>query len=97
MALARIGEAITRNEDQRFVTGPGTYVDDINLDGQAWAAVLRSTEAHARIGAVDTSEAASLQGVLLIVTGEDWRSEGFCPVSRAEDLKHSQFRRRRHL
>jgi carbon-monoxide dehydrogenase large subunit len=77
MAAPGIGDAVTRTEDQRFLTGSGNYVDDITLEGQVYAAVLRSLEAHARITAIDVSTAAALPGVLLIVTGEDWKREGF--------------------
>jgi len=77
MAIPNIGDTLTRTEDQRFLTGRGSYVDDLTLEGQAYAVVLRSPEAHARIGAVDTSQATALPGVLLIVTGEEWKREGF--------------------
>ena len=29
------GQAYRRKEDQRFLTGTGTYTDDVTLDGQA--------------------------------------------------------------
>ena len=31
-----IGQAVRRVEDQRFLTGAGRYIDDINLPGQAY-------------------------------------------------------------
>ena len=36
-----IGQAVTRIEDQRLLTGGGRYTDDLNLDGQAYAFILR--------------------------------------------------------
>ena len=80
MTDVTIGQAVRRTEDQRFLTGRGNYIDDINLDGQARAAVLRSTHAHARINAIDTSEAEALDGVLLIITGREWVAEGMGPM-----------------
>ena len=37
-----IGQAVTRIEDHRLLTGGGRYTDDISLDGQAYAFILRS-------------------------------------------------------
>ena len=77
MTRVAIGEAVRRHEDFRFLTGRGRYVDDINMDGQAWGVVLRSPYAHAEIEQVDVSTALAVPGVLLIVTGEDWIAEGY--------------------
>jgi len=76
MTDVAIGQSVRRTEDNRFLTGQGRYTDDINLDGQARAAVLRSTHAHARINAIDTAEAKALDGVLLVITGREWVAEG---------------------
>ena len=43
-----------RKEDQRFVRGKGTYVDDVQLPGMLYGAVLRSPHPHARILSIDT-------------------------------------------
>src|SRR5215831_7848259 len=66
-----IGQPVRRVEDRRFITGRGNYLDDINRPRQAYAFMLRSPHAHARIRAVDTSAAASAAGVLGVLTGED--------------------------
>ena len=44
-----IGQPVTRVEDPRFLTGRGSYVDDISLPRQTYGVVLRSPHAHARI------------------------------------------------
>ena len=75
-----IGENQRRVEDFRFLTGHGTYIDDINLENQAHGMVLRSPEAHADIKSIDVSEARALDGVLLVVTGEDWKVAGYGPI-----------------
>jgi len=75
-----IGQPVRRKEDVRFLTGTGTYIDDINRDNQAHAVVVRSPHAHAKILGIDLSEAADMPGVLLIVTGEDWKREDFQPI-----------------
>ena len=71
MAQDGIGVAMKRKEDLRFLTGKGTYVDDINRPGQAWAAFVRSPHAHARIKAVRTEAARKAPGVVAILTGAD--------------------------
>jgi carbon-monoxide dehydrogenase large subunit len=64
-----IGAPIRRREDQRFLTGAGQYVDDINRPGQTYAWILRSSVAHAIIKNVDTSKAEAAPGVVKILTG----------------------------
>ncbi|PPR65113.1 MAG: Carbon monoxide dehydrogenase large chain, partial [Alphaproteobacteria bacterium MarineAlpha3_Bin1] len=76
MTDVSIGQAVKRAEDERFLTGQGNYIDDINLDGQARAAVLRSPHAHARINGIDASAAEAMDGVLLVITGRQWVAEG---------------------
>lgn len=65
-----IGKNIDRVENHRLLTGRGEYVDDVRLANMSHAAVLRSPHAHARIVDVDTSEADAVDGVDLVLTGE---------------------------
>ena len=55
------------------VTGEARFTDDQRFAEMLTCAVLRSTEAHAMIRAVDTSKAAAADGVEAVVTGEDCR------------------------
>lgn len=66
-----IGKNMKRVEDPRLLTGQAGYIDDIKLPNMAYAAVLRSDRAHARIKKIDVSKAKALPGVLLVMTGED--------------------------
>jgi carbon-monoxide dehydrogenase large subunit len=66
-----IGTPVRRKEDYRFITGQGTYTDDINRPGQLHAYILRSPHAHAAIRSIDTQAAASAPGVTAIFTGAD--------------------------
>src|ERR1700675_1600769 len=59
-----------RKEDARFVRGQGNYVDDINLPGMLHGAILRSSYAHARITAIDTSAAEAHPKVKAVITGK---------------------------
>jgi carbon-monoxide dehydrogenase large subunit len=75
-----IGQAVTRIEDQRLLTGGGRYTDDINIDGQAYAFILRSPHAHAEIKSIDTSAAKAGAGVLLVLTGDIVAAEDIDPM-----------------
>ena len=66
-----IGQAVRRVEDQRFLTGTGRYVDDIDLPRQCHGMTLLSPHAHARIKRIDTTRAKAAPGVLLVLTGAD--------------------------
>ena len=53
----RIGDPVPRKEDLRLLTGRGVFSDDVGLDGQVYAAVVRSPHAHASIKSIDASAA----------------------------------------
>jgi carbon-monoxide dehydrogenase large subunit len=74
--MAEIGTPVRRREDYRFLTGQGTYTDDINRPGQLYAYILRSPHAHARITGIDTSGAAKAAGVAVVYTGSDLTADG---------------------
>jgi aerobic carbon-monoxide dehydrogenase large subunit len=65
-----VGHSVRRKEDDRFIRGKGTYIEDISLPGMLHMAILRSPFAHARINGIDTSKAAAVTGVIAVVTGE---------------------------
>lgn len=69
--MALVGTPVRRREDARLIRGRGQYTDDLKLPGMAYAAILRSPHAHARIRAIDTSRAAALPGVIRVYTGRD--------------------------
>ena len=66
-----LGKSIKRREDPRFITGKGTYVDDVKLPGTTYAVFVRSPHAHAKIGKIDTAAAAKHPGVVAVFTGAD--------------------------
>ncbi|HTN23057.1 MAG TPA: molybdopterin cofactor-binding domain-containing protein [Solirubrobacteraceae bacterium] len=66
-----VGQSLRRKEDPRLITGRATYVDDITLPGQLWAAIVRSPEAHANVVSIDTSAALAIPGIRAVYTGED--------------------------
>src|SRR5919198_2333128 len=74
--MSVIGTPVRRREDYRFLTGQGTYTDDINRHGQTYAYILRSPHAHAEIVKIDLSAAKSAPGVIAILTGADYDKGG---------------------
>ena len=52
-----IGRSLKRVEDQRFLLGRGTFVDDVALENAVYAAFVRSPHAHAVIGEISVEEA----------------------------------------
>ena len=75
-----IGQPVRRKEDLRLVTGKGSYTDDVNLPGQAYAVFVRSPHAHARVRAIDIAPAMTVPGVLAVLTGRDLVADGLQPI-----------------
>ena len=71
-----IAQPVTRKEDDRLTTGRGHYADDVGSADQAIGYVLRSSHAHAEIGAFDTEAAKKAPGVLAVLTGADVEAAG---------------------
>ncbi|HYT26173.1 MAG TPA: aerobic carbon-monoxide dehydrogenase large subunit [Actinomycetota bacterium] len=65
-----------RKEDDRFLHGRGTYVDDVQLPGMLHMAILRSPVAHARVTRIDVEQAKAHPGVVAVVTGADLDAHG---------------------
>jgi len=75
-----IGKPLPRKEDERLVTGKGRFTDDFNLDGQAFAAMVRSPYPHARIVAIDVAAAKAMPGILGVFTVADCAAEALAPI-----------------
>jgi carbon-monoxide dehydrogenase large subunit len=75
-----IGKPMPRKEDVRLTTGQGRFTDDFNLDGQAYAVMVRSPYPHARIAAIDTARANAMPGVLGVFTGADVAADHLEPI-----------------
>ena len=69
--LVIVGKDVPRTDAVPKVTGAAQYVADMRLAGMLEAAVLRSPHPHARIVSIDTSAAAAMPGVKVVVTGAD--------------------------
>src|SRR5579875_2954504 len=88
MAQFGIGQPVRRVEDRRFLTGSGRYVDDLTWPHQAYAFMLRSPHAHARIRAIDTAAAAAAPGVLAVYTGADLARDGIGTIPCLSPLQN---------
>ncbi len=82
-----IGQAITRREDDRLLTGQGCFVDDVKRPDALHAMFVRSPHAHARLGPIDSAEARAVAGVSAILTGADLQADGIAPFPANPILK----------
>jgi aerobic carbon-monoxide dehydrogenase large subunit len=69
--MTYVGRSLPRLEDRPLVTGQGRFAGDISFAHQLHMRVVRSANAHGRIGAIDTGPALSLPGVTAIWTAAD--------------------------
>ncbi len=68
-----VGQSATRIDGLEKVMGAATFVDDIDFGPDLLhAAIVESPHAHAIIRRIDVSAAASLPGVVRVVTGKDF-------------------------
>jgi CO/xanthine dehydrogenase Mo-binding subunit len=65
------GSDVRRVDGVEKVTGKAVYTGDIQLPGMAYARILRSPVAHARLVKVDASKARELPGVITTLTRDD--------------------------
>ncbi len=72
--MSILGTRVLRIEDPRFLTTGGVYTEDVvddRLTGACHVFFVRSPIAHARIGGIDTSQAAAAPGVIAVFTAAD--------------------------
>jgi len=77
---ALIGKPVVRKEDAELITGQGRFSDDVNLPGQAYAVMVRSPHAHARIRGIDAAAAVTVPGAIAVLTGADAIKDGLKPI-----------------
>jgi len=71
VATRYAGTRVPRIEDNRLLTGRGTFVDDVSRPGMLHACFVRSPFAHAKIKAIDAGAALALPGVHAVFTAND--------------------------
>src|SRR3954451_6985930 len=85
------GASVKRVEDPPFLRGVRPYTDDLRNPEALYAVFVRSGEAHARIGSLDTSEATAMPGVVGVYTAADLDLQPFPtagpPVDTPEEMR----------
>ena len=66
-----VNHSVPRGDGVAKVTGSAIYASDIVVERMAWAKLLRSPFAHARIVSIDASAAKKRPGVIDVLTGAD--------------------------
>jgi CO/xanthine dehydrogenase Mo-binding subunit len=66
-----VNHSVPRADGIAKVTGTATYTSDMAVLHMAWAKVLRSPYAHARIVSINADAARKRPGVIAVLTGED--------------------------
>jgi len=69
--LPLLGTAVLRREDHHLLTGKGTFVANLSVEGAVQLVYLRSPFAHARILYLDASAARAADGVVAVLTAAD--------------------------
>ena len=66
-----VGKRVERPDAIGKVTGETQFIADMNMPHQLYGALVRSPHAYANILSVDISEAKAMEGVVVVITGED--------------------------
>jgi xanthine dehydrogenase molybdenum-binding subunit len=66
-----IGKRITKLDAPEKAGGKTRYIHDLNVPGQLYGKILRSSRVHALIKKIDTSKAKALPGVHAVITAAD--------------------------
>ncbi|MBB5254827.1 glyceraldehyde dehydrogenase subunit alpha [Sulfurisphaera ohwakuensis] len=64
-----VGQRVKRKEDLKLITGTGRYIDDIEISGNLYIAILRSNVSHAKLKKIEYNDALKLNGVYGVITG----------------------------
>ena len=66
-----IGRDFTPPDVIAKVTGRARYAEDFRADGMLFCRLITSPMPHARVRAIDASEALAMEGVVAILTADD--------------------------
>ena len=71
---------MARREDERLISGKGVFAADLRPDRLCHAVFLRSPHGHARIDRIATEAAASMPGVIAVLTARDLATDKIGPI-----------------
>ena len=84
-----IGQAVTRIEDDRLLTGRGQYVDDLDLPGALHLVLVRSPHPHARVTTIDVDALRAADGVVAVYTGAELAAAGVAPFPTSPGFRRA--------
>jgi carbon-monoxide dehydrogenase large subunit len=84
-----IGQAVTRIEDDRLLTGRGRYADDLDLPGALHLVLVRSPHPHAQLLSVNVEPLRATEGVVAVYTGADLAAAGVAPFPTSPGFKRA--------
>ncbi|MGE0253887.1 MAG: xanthine dehydrogenase family protein molybdopterin-binding subunit [Alphaproteobacteria bacterium] len=88
-----IAQPVRRREDERFLTGRGTFADDVAAPGALHAVFVRSDHPHGELHGIDARRALAMPGVAAVFTGADLAAAGVAGIvhmpPRAADVQES--------
>ena len=79
-----VGERLRRPDALDKVKGSALYIEDIDLAGSLFGAVLRSPHAHARIVRLDAGMARAQPGVRAVITAKEIPGKNLIPMIQAD-------------
>ncbi len=71
LQVGKVGELVARVDAPPKVKGDFAYASDLIVPGMLWGHTLRSPHAHARIRAIDITQALTMSGVHAVLTHHD--------------------------
>jgi carbon-monoxide dehydrogenase large subunit len=83
-----VGQPVLRKEDDTLLRGKGTYTDDLQMKGQVYEVLVRSTHAHGKIKSIDIEAAAAMPGVLAVILNKDLVEAGYGVMLSKSPLKN---------
>jgi CO/xanthine dehydrogenase Mo-binding subunit len=86
--MSSLGQDFARVDGPAKLRGSAQFTADIEMAGMVYAKVLRSTYTHARLLRVDASKAATLPGVVAVLTRDDLKGMNayFGPVVKDQPV-----------
>jgi carbon-monoxide dehydrogenase large subunit len=84
-----IGQAVTRIEDDRLLTGRGCYADDLDLPGALHLVLVRSPHPHARLKSIEAEPLRQADGVVAVYTGADLAAADVAPFPTSPGFKQA--------
>lgn len=73
----RVGEPLSRYQAVATTLGARAYVDDVQLPGMLYGALVFSPHARARLLSIDVTEASACAGVVRVATAQDVPGERY--------------------